>query len=349
MEVVKSTPSNVLNIDFNNLEFGKVFTDCMLVSDFDGESWSEFKIEPLQPISMHPATSVLHYGQAIFEGLKAYKNDSGEVNIFRLSDNIKRLNESAHRMMMPQLDEQKTREAITQFVAGQKAWIPNRNQGSLYVRPFMISTDTTLRAVASETYRFMVIACPVGFYYNKPLSIYLEKEHRRAAKGGVGYAKAAGNYAASFYPSVKAKNLGYDQVLWTDITNDFSLEELGSANFFFVKNGVLYTPKMHDSILKGITRDTIMKLAIDAGIEIVEEVISASSFDDDLANNKIECMFATGTAAAITYINSIAIDGTVYEVESHLNVSINNLKINLDACKYLEDKTHEEWNVVVRS
>ncbi len=347
MEIVQSIPSNFLNIDFNNLEFGKVFTDCMLVSDFDGESWSEFKIEPLQPISMHPATSVLHYGQAIFEGLKAYKNDSGEVNIFRLSDNIKRLNESAHRMMMPQLDEQAAKEAIVKFVGGLKAWIPNRSQGSLYVRPFMISTDTTLRAVASKSYRFMVIACPVGFYYNKPLSIYLEKEHRRAAKGGVGYAKAAGNYAASFYPSEKAKNLGYDQVLWTDITNDFSLEELGSANFFFVKNGVLYTPKMHDSILKGITRDTIMKLAIDAGIEIVEEVISASSFEDNLVKNKVDCMFATGTAAAITYINSIAIDGNIFEVESHKYSPVQNLKLSLDASKYLENKSHEEWNVVV--
>lgn len=347
MEVLQSSQSNLLNVDFDNLEFGKVFTDYMMVADYDGEKWSEFTIQPLQNISMHPATSVMHYGQAIFEGLKAYKNESNEVNIFRLEDNLKRMNASAHRMMMPELDEAKTKEAIKQFVAKQKAWIPKRSQGSLYIRPFMISTDHTLRAVASKSYRFMVIACPVGFYYSTPLSIYLEKSYRRAAKGGIGYAKAAGNYAASFYPSHKAKNLGFDQVLWTDITNDFSLEELGSANFFYVKNGNIHTPQMHDSILKGITRDTVIKLANKAGISVSEEVITADAFEEDLAAGKVDCMFATGTAAAITYVNAITIGDNRYEVDSNSYAPVLALKQQLDAAKFLEDTTHSEWNVVV--
>ncbi len=347
MQIVQNSQSNVLNVDFDNLEFGKVFTDYMMVSDYNGEEWSDFEIQPLQSLSMHPATSVLHYGQAIFEGLKAYKSENNAVNIFRLEDNLKRMNASAHRMMMPQLDEKKTKEAIMQYVSEQKAWIPKRSQGSLYVRPFMISTDHTLRAVASQTYRFIVIACPVGFYYDTPLSIYLEKEHRRAAKGGVGYAKAAGNYAASFYPSVKAKNLGFDQVLWTDITNNFALEELGSANFFYVKNGNIHTPKMHDSILKGITRDTVINLAKDAGITVTSELITADSFEQDLAAGVVECMFATGTAAAITYVNAVTIGDNKYEVNSNQYAPVLRLKEQLDAAKFLDSDNHPEWNVIV--
>ena len=347
MQTVQKSQSDLLNVNFDNLEFGKVFTDHMMVSDYNGEEWSDFKIQPLQSLSMHPATSVLHYGQAIFEGLKAYKNETNGVNIFRLKDNIKRMNASAHRMMMPQLDEGKTKEAIMRYVAGQKAWIPNRSQGSLYVRPLMISTDRTLRALASQTYRFIVIACPVGFYYNTPLSIFLEKGHSRASKGGVGYAKAAGNYAASFYPSVIAKNLGFDQVLWTDITNDFALEELGSANFFYVKNGNIHTPKMQDSILRGITRDTVINLAKDAGINVTSELITADAFEKDLAAGEVECMFATGTAAAITYVNSITIGENKYEVSSNQYDPVLRLKEQLDAAKFLDSDKHPEWNIIV--
>ena len=347
MQTVETPQSNILNVDFDNLEFGKVFTDTMMVSDYDGEQWSDFRIEPLQSISMHPATSVFHYGLAIFEGLKAYKTSGDKVNIFRLEDNIARMNTSAHRMMMPQLDAQKTKEAIKHFVANQKEWIPSRTQGSLYVRPFMISTDHTLRAVASRTYRFMVIACPVGFYYNTPLSIFLEKKHRRAARGGVGYAKAAGNYAASFYPSHKAKNLGFDQVLWTDISDDFCLEELGSANFFYVKDGNIHTPAMQDSILKGITRDTVLKLAASSGLTVLEEKISADAFEKDLADGNVECMFATGTAAAITYVNAVTIGERNYNVSSDTYSPVLQLKEKLDAAKFLEADSHPEWNVIV--
>ena len=341
-----TTPS-ISEVDFDNLDFGKTFSDSMLVMEYKGGEWSVPSIEPLKALEMHPATSVLHYGQAIFEGLKAYKNERGEINIFRLGDNIDRMNASAHRMMMPQLDPAIVKTAISDFVSAQKEWIPNRSQGSLYVRPFMISTDHTLRAVASSSYRFIVIACPVGFYYSTPLSIYLEKEHRRAAKGGVGYAKAAGNYAASFYPSVKAKNLGFDQVLWTDITNDFSLEELGSANFFYVKNDCIYTPEMHDSILKGITRDTVLRLAKDSDISVEEREITAREFESDLASGQVDCMFATGTAAAITYVNEVTIGAKKYEVSSDTYEAVLRLKKRLDEVKFLEDDKFPEWNVIV--
>jgi branched-chain amino acid aminotransferase len=347
MNITPVSQSKISEVDFDNLEFGKTFTDYMLVMDFDGKKWLEPSIEPLKPLQLHPATSVLHYGQAIFEGLKAYKNENDEVNIFRLRDNLARLNKSAERMMMPQVSVDSLVDSISEFVKMQKEWIPAESQGSMYIRPFMISSDDTLRAVASKGYKLIVIACPVGFYYTKSLSILLEKTYRRAAKGGVGYAKAAGNYGASFYPSEKAKNLGYDQVLWTDITNDFSLEELGSANFFYMMGGRLYTPSMHDSILKGITRDTVLRLAESFDIETCEEFITAERFENDLKSGKVECMFATGTAAAITYIQKVTIDANVYEVNSSEFQKVRAIKESLDSHKFLKSTERPQWNVVV--
>lgn len=339
--------SKIPRLDFDNIEFGKVFTDYMLISDFDGDHWSEMSLEPVADLKMHPGTSVLHYGQAVFEGLKAYKNDKGEVNIFRLKDNISRLNKSAERMQMAQIDEEIVFEAIKVFVEKQKDWIPPRDKGSLYIRPFIISTDSTLRALASETYRFMVIACPVGFYYSKSLNIFLEKRFSRAATGGVGYAKAAGNYAASFYPTSLAKDKGFDQILWTNVNAEFVLEELGSANFFFCRNGELYTPAIHDGILNGITRKTVLELAQQSGIKIQEKSIKAADFEKYLAAGEVECMFATGTAAAITYVNGINIDGKQYTVKSDEYFPIQNIENTLNRTKYLEDDNNPNWNVIV--
>lgn len=347
MKITTISQSKLSELDFNNIAFGKNFTDYMLVSDYDGAKWSEISIEPLKSMELHPATSVLHYGQAIFEGLKAYKTHDGKVNIFRLKDNISRMNVSATRMNMPKLDEEIVFQGIKEFVRMQKDWVPEKKYGSLYIRPFMVATDETLRALTSRTYKLMVIASPVGFYYSTPLNIYLEKRYRRAATGGVGYAKAAGNYAASFYPTDKVREDGFDQILWTDITNDYSLEELGSANFFFLKKGVLYTPEIHDSILKGITRDTVIRLANSANIVVKEEKITTAQFVEALQNSEIECMFATGTAAAITYVNTIAIDGRTYQVDSNMCTSIQQIENELNEVKYLNSIHDEEWNVIV--
>lgn len=348
MRITEVKQSAIDAIDFDNLNFGKQFTDYMLISDFDGEKWGEFSMEPLAELHMHPATSVLHYGQAIFEGLKAYKNDKGEVNIFRLRDNIERMNKSAVRMKMPEVDVDLVFDSIVDFVAKQKDWVPYKSQGSMYIRPFMISTDQTLKARPSDTYKLIVIACPVGFYYSTPLSIYLERRYRRAATGGVGYAKAAGNYAASFYPTEKAVQAGFDQILWTDINNNYSLEELGSANFFFVRNKVIYTPAIHDSILKGITRDTVINLARQKGIEVIETAISSEDFESYLKAGDVDCMFATGTAAAITYVNSITIGESEYNVPSASYAPVLEIYKALDDAKYLNDKSNPEWNVEVK-
>ena len=346
MKINHVTDSNIKNVDFNQLDFGKTFSDYMMAMDYDGHSWSEYTIEQLKSLSFHPAMSVFHYGQAVFEGLKAFKLENGDVNIFRLHDNIDRFNKSAERLLMPQIDKQQAIEAIKKFVELQREWVPSRSQGSLYVRPFMISTDNTLRAVPSKGYKFVVIACPVGFYYSVPLRVMINKEYRRAATGGIGYAKAAGNYAASFFPSNQAKELGFDQVLWTDITDDFKLEELGSANFFYVKNGVLYTPKMRDSILNGITRNTVITLARESGMEVYEESISADRLKSELAAGDVDCLFATGTAAAVTYINELQIDDQLFKVNSDKYEPVLQLKQDLDDCKF-GLKNHDEWNVWV--
>jgi len=346
MQIDLVSQSKINTVDFNQLDFGKTFTDYMMVMDFDGESWSGLTIEPINTLNFHPAMSVFHYGQAIFEGLKAFKATDNRVNIFRLNDNLVRFNKSAERLMMPLIDIPTVSDAIKKFVDMQRDWVPSRDQGSLYLRPFMISTDNTLRAVSSSGFKFVVIACPVGFYYAEPISIIVDKNYRRAATGGIGFAKAAGNYAASFYPSKLAKEKGFNQVLWTDITNNFTLEELGSANFFFVKNGELYTPKMRDSILNGITRNTVIHLAKESGMMVHEAEITADEFKKDLNSGSVDCVFATGTAAAITYIHKIMIDEETFHVKSNMYAPVNQLHKDLEDAKF-GLKNHEEWNVWV--
>jgi branched-chain amino acid aminotransferase len=347
INIIPAEQSGLSKVDFNNLEFGKTFVDYMVEADYDGEKWSDFEIKPLENLVMHPGSSALHYGQCIFEGLKAYKNEKEQINIFRLPDNIKRINKSAERMAMPKLPEEATQACILEYVKLQKNWIPARNQGSLYLRPFMIATENTLRAKPSLTYKFMVIACPVGFYYNEPLKIVLGRNFSRAAKGGVGYAKAAGNYAASFYPNNMAHQMGYDQILWTDISNGYTLEELGSANFFYVKDNTLFTAPTKDSILAGITRDTVITLARDKDMKVEITLTTAEEFESLLKEGSIDCLFATGTAASITFVNSITIDDKTYEVKSDEFEPITNLKQEMDAIKFMDQSANYGWNVVV--
>lgn len=339
--------SGLDKVSFDHLEFGKVFTDYMLESDFKNGEWGDLVIKPLEHLVMHPGVSALHYGQTVFEGLKAYKNERGEINIFRLSDNVKRLNKSAERMEMAQCDEDLATEAIKRFVELQKDWVPERSKGSLYIRPFIVGAENTLRAKPSEAYKFIVIACPVGFYYDHPLNIVLGRKYSRAASGGVGYAKAGGNYAASFYPTKKANKLGYDQILWTDVSNDFTIEELGSANFFFVNNGTLYTPELKDSILAGITRNSVIELARQKGMTVEEKRIKADDLKQHLIDGNIDCMFATGTAASITFVNKLTIDDDAFTVKSDEYQPILDIKKLMDDIKFLDVPESFGWTVKV--
>ncbi len=347
MQIRRCDRSGVDKIDFDNLVFGRTFTDHMICCDFDGEQWGEFIIKPLEPIAMHPGTHVLHYGQAVFEGLKAYRTDNNRINLFRIKDNLARLNTSAERMAIPAIDEDKVLEAVKVWMDLDKAWVPGQDQGSLYLRPFLFATSPTLRAIPSIKYSFMLIACPVGFYYNKPISVKVETEFTRAAVGGVGFAKAAGNYGAAFMPTMMAKDEEFDQLLWTDRSEEQYLEELGSANLFFMADGVLYTPELHDSILAGITRDSVIQLAGEEGIEVKEQKLAKAFLLQQLESGRLESLFATGTAAAITFIRRIQVDGKNFEIQSEQSEKIKGIKSKLEAMKLARVPDSFSWNYIV--
>ena len=347
MRVSESKSSALSNVDFDQLVFGKAFTDHMVVAEYDGEQWSEMQIQPFGPMEYHPASHVFHYGQAVFEGLKAYRTDKGQVNLFRADDNIARLNKSAQRLAIPSINEEMLMKALTSWLELDKDWVPQQHQGSLYIRPFIIATSPTLRAIPSVTYRFMIIASPVGFYYDKPIDVKVESTYSRAVKGGVGHAKAAGNYAAAFMPSMLAKEEGFDQLVWTDRTKEEYLEELGSANLFMVVDGVVYTPELHDSILAGITRDSVIKLFKKNGVEVRETKISKAFLKEKLEASSVNCLFATGTAAAITFIDKLEVDGELYSLKSENHRGIQEVKQQLEDYKFGRLADDFNWNIIL--
>ena len=347
MRVSKSPQSSIGNINFDELVFGHAFTDHMVSCEFKDGGWGEMEIGPLKMLEMHPASHVFHYGQAIFEGLKAYRTDDGKLNIFRLKDNIRRLNLSAERMAIPPLDTDQVYASVLEWMKMDSAWVPQQTQGSLYIRPFIIATSPTLRAVPSRSYKYMLIASPVGFYYDKPIKVKVETHFSRAAKGGVGFAKAAGNYAAAFMPTVQAKKEGFEQLIWTDRSEHQYLEELGSANLFFLSEGVVYTPAIHDSILAGITRDSVIQLLRSRGVEVREMNISKDELRSKLEHGSVDCLFATGTAAAITYINEVSVDAENFRLNSDQNVLIQEIKANMEDYKFGRLSDPYDWNVIV--
>lgn len=346
MEVRKAESSHIGSVDFDNLIFGRTFTDHMIQCDYDGEQWGEIVVKPLESFQMHPASQVLHYGQAVFEGLKAYRTDEGKVNLFRVTDNLRRLNVSAERLAIPPINPDVVLKALEEWLKLDYNWVPAQHQGSLYIRPFLFATSNTLRAMPSIKYTFMLIASPVGFYYSEPIRVKVESNYTRAARGGVGYAKAAGNYAAAFMPTIEAKGGEFDQLLWTDQTEHNYLEELGSANLFFMANNCLYTPNLHDSILAGITRDSVITIARSKGIEVEEKAITKAELESLLREGKVQCLFATGTAAAITFIKDIDIDGHLYHVDSLNEFRVMDIKKQLEEIKWARRSEPYGWNHV---
>lgn len=347
MEERRVEHSAIGDVDFDNLVFGRTFTDHMIECDYADGEWGEFVIKPLENLSVHPALHVFHYGQAVFEGLKAYKTDGGKVNLFRVKDNLKRLNVSAARMAIPEIDESKTLEVIKRWMEIDKQWVPSQAQGTLYLRPFLIATSPTLRAIPSLKYKFILIASPVGFYYTEPIRVKVESKYTRATKGGVGYAKAAGNYGAAFMPTLLAKDDDFDQLVWTDQSDEHFLEELGSANLFFKSGNTLVTPALHDSILAGITRNTVITLAKEAGLNVEERAIPKNELHQMLQEGKIDALFATGTAAAITFIEEIDVDGDLYSLESHLDETVLKIKKHMEDVKFDRVEDSHQWNVVL--
>jgi len=308
--------SSLPSIDFTNLPFGKICSDHMFEMDYRDGAWQTPVIRPLENFSIHPANLTLHYGQSIFEGMKASKHHDGTPLLFRLDKHVERLNASADRMCMPTVPGELFCEAIETLVELDQGWIPPTDGSALYIRPYMFATDEFIGVRPSETYKFVIFTCPVGPYYTAPVSLLAAERYVRACDGGIGEAKTAGNYAASLYPAKEAKQKGYDQVMWMDPVEFKYIQEVGTMNIFFIIDNKAYTPDLNGSILKGITRDSVIQVLRDRGIEVVEAPLSKDQVLSAYEDGKLQEVFGTGTAAVISFVNKLAFGDTVLQLNS---------------------------------
>ncbi|MCU0367272.1 MAG: branched-chain amino acid aminotransferase [Cyclobacteriaceae bacterium] len=307
--------TRVSEIDFANLAFGKVYTDHMFMADYREGTWKNFRIVPYGYMPVSPATPAIHYGQSIFEGMKAYASaDGNEALVFRPMDNWKRMNISAERMCMPQIPEELFMESLNTLIDLDRAWVPNVEGSSLYIRPFMFSADEYIGIRPSLDFTFMIILSPVGPYYATPVKVKIETHYTRAVQGGTGYAKAGGNYGGAIYPAKLAQDKGYHQLLWTDGKNHEYIEESGTMNVMFVIDDVLVTPALSDSILAGITRQSVLDLARHWGMKTEERKVSVKELVSALEQGRVQEAFGAGTAATIAHIELIGHDGKDYKL-----------------------------------
>lgn len=343
--IVKSSKSRLHEVDWENLGFGKVFSDHMATIVYRDGQWQNPEIKPYGSLNLSPAISALHYGQAIFEGLKAYKNDQGEVLIFRPEKNAERLNVSAARMCMPALPVELFMDTINQLVNLDKDWIPKGDGESLYIRPHMFATDEYVGVKPSDTYLFVVFTCPVGKYYTNELKVKIETNFTRAVKGGTGHAKAAGNYGAALFPTQIAKDAGYDQVLWTDSQSHEYFEESGTMNVMFLMGKTLLSPSLSDSILDGVTRNSVLQLARDWGYQVEERKVSVTEIVELLKQDKLDGAFGVGTAATIAPICLINHQGIDYTIGKHESSDFASRVSNyLDRLKHGREEDKHLWN-----
>lgn len=308
-ETIKITPvlrSRLHEINIENVPFGRYFTDHMLVAQYSNKQWHTPEIKPFGKIEIDPGNAALHYGQSIFEGIKAYHQANGEVAIFRPYDNFERFNISATRMQMPELPEEIFVEGMRQLIALDKDWVPQHTDHSLYIRPLLYASDPYIGVRPSEMYTFLILLSPTGPYYPEPMRIYVEEKYTRAAPGGVGYAKTAGNYAAAMFPTAAVQQQGFQQVLWTDATEHKYVQEIGTMNVFFVINGALHTPSLEEgTILDGITRKSIITLARELGVVVEERRIAMQEVVEAYGNGSLTEVFGAGTAATVSLIKEL--------------------------------------------
>ncbi len=340
--------SRVGEVDFRNIDFGKVYSDHMFVADYVDGRWQNFSIVPYEQIHLLPGTAILHYAQSVFEGLKAYRGRKGEVFVFRPEMNARRLNKSSERMCIPELPEDIFMEGMDELLRVDKAWIPDLPGTSLYIRPFIFAVDEYIGIRPSDKYKFMIFTCPVGAYYSKPVRVKIETHFSRTVAGGTGFAKAGGNYAASLYPAKIAKKEGYDQLIWTDGQTHKYIEEAGTMNLMFIIDDVLITAETGDTILEGITRDSVITLAKDWGQKLEIRKITVEEILDALEKGRIQEAFGVGTAATVAHIDVIGFEGRDYSLpEIDENFFSRRVARELDGIKTgrIEDKFG--WNHTV--
>lgn len=333
--------------DTSSIPFGITPTDHMFISEYKDGTWNNSRIVPFENLSMSPIALCLHYGQTVFEGMKAFRTADGKVNIFRADKHYQRFCLSLERMCMPTMPEALFQEALQQLVRLDAGWIPEDENGSLYLRPFMIASEERLGVKISDEYLFMIVATPAYQYYNKPLKVKVEEEHSRAASGGTGYAKCGGNYGGSYYPARKAQQAGYDQVIWTDSRSHEFIEESGTMNLMFFMDNVLVTPPLSGTILDGITRDSLLKLAADMGINIAVRPITHREVKDALKQGKRVEAFGAGTAAVIAPIEVIGIGGEDYKCYLGDDAIAYKLKKALDDVRKGVTVDKHNWNNII--
>jgi branched-chain amino acid aminotransferase len=321
IKVTLTENSHLSDVDFKNIPFGKIFADHMFSADYADGVWSNFEITPVHRLSVHPALMALHYGQSIFEGMKASKTKDDTAVLFRPDFHAKRFNVSAERMCMPTIPEEIFMEAVSKLVAIDSEWVPKQRGSTLYIRPLMFATDEFIGVRASEKYKFLIITLPVGPYYNKPVSLLAETTYSRAAQGGVGETKTAGNYGRSLYPQMLARQQGYDQVLWLDAKEFKYIQEVGTMNIFFVIGNKLITPATTGTILKGVTRASIIEIAQDRGIEVELRKISIDEVVDAYNSGDLKECFGAGTAALVAHVDKIKYKEHIMELPKATELS----------------------------
>ena len=340
--VTKVERSKLLDIPLENIPFGKYFTDHMLEADYENGEWKNVEIKPYQPLLLDPSVAALHYGQSIFEGIKAYRHPNNRLAMFRPEENFKRFNISAERMQMPIVPEEIFMEGMRQLVELDRNWIPAKEDHALYIRPFMFSSDEVIGVKPSDKYKFMIILSPTGPYYASPMRIYVEETYTRAAPGGIGYVKAAGNYGSSMHPTAEAKKKGYDQVLWTDAFEHKWVQEIGTMNVFFMIGNTAYTPGLeNNTILAGVTRDSALVLLQDMGLEVKEGPVNIETIIQAHKAGDLREVFGTGTAATISMIRELKYKDYVMYFDTPSWTVAPGLKHRLDAIR--TGKAEDKW------
>ncbi len=345
--VTKSRQKGYTRFDFNNIDFGSVHTDHIFLAEYSNGEWNDARIEPFGNFSLSPFALCFHYGQTVFEGMKAFRLADGRISIFRPQQHYRRINLSLDRMCMPVLPEEIFMEGLEQLVRLEENWLPAKKDLSLYIRPFVIATEPKLGVRVSEEYLFAITCTPVSKYYAKPLKVKVETGFVRAAEGGTGFAKCGGNYGGSFYPAKKAREEGFDQIIWTDARFNEFIEESGMMNIMFYIDNKLITPVLGSSILDGITRDAILQLARDNGITTEERRISYRELQQHLKEGKRIEAFGTGTAAVICAISSISILGKEYATYTEPDALAYILKKQLEDIRLGHADDKHGWNFVV--
>ena len=346
--VQKTTHSHIGEVDFSNLGFGKYVADHMLVCDYANGTWQTPQVLPFGNLSLSPTTLALHYGQTVFEGMKAFRMDDGRINLFRVHRHHERLAKSLSRMCMAIVPEEVFVEGLKVLIALDKDWVPTAPGTALYIRPFAFASEAKFGVKVSDEYKFIIFSGPVAGAFQKPLRVKVETEYVRASRGGTGAAKCGGNYGGAYYPTKLAKEAGYDQVLWTDARENKYIEESGMMNAMFVIDGKLVTPPLSDSILDGITRDSLLTLATDLGIPVETRPVAIDELEKAFRQHTITEAFGAGTAAIVAPIGTININGVDYHLPAYDDKAIMfRLRDKLELIRTGKEPDIHNWNFVL--